>query len=117
MTSEKSIRMAKNNHIPHSQNPFEEGWINGKEDLFYRGANPPQGSGWKDEDWVYLPHENYIPVSKHRILSVLQAEIADQCDATQLEHFIRLLGSIYHFHYHKTLDELKEDYEYFAPRS
>jgi hypothetical protein len=95
-----------------SQNPFEPGWI--EEGLYYRGNLPPESSEWADEDWIHLPHENYIPISKSRVLSAIQAEINEQIDPTQMKHFIQLLEGIYHFHYHRTLNELKEDFEYFT---
>jgi hypothetical protein len=100
-------------HIAKSMNPFEEGWI--EEGLFYRGEKPPLGKHWKEDDWVYLPHENYIPISKSRVLSVIKKEVAGQHNDLHVQHFVQLLEGIYHFHYHKTLNELKEDYEYFAP--
>ena len=41
--------------------------------------------------------------------------LASQLPADQLKPFVELLEGVYHFHYHKVLNELKEDYEYFSP--
>lgn len=97
-----------------SQDPYSEGWI--KEGLYYRGLTPPTAtnSEWEDHDWVYIPHENYIPVSKSRVTQAVLNDL-EGFDTTHLTHFIKLLEGIYHFHYHDVLNELKEDYEYFSP--
>lgn len=99
--------------FPKSNDPFTPGWI--EEDLYYRGEAPPQDSRWSAEDWVYIPHENYIPVSKSRIIKAVSAELGAKISGEHLKHLIELLEGIYHFHYHKSLNELKEDYEYFSP--
>lgn len=96
-----------------SNDPFTEGWI--EEGLYYRGQNPPQGKEWNDDDWVYMPHENYIPVSKSRVVKAMAERLTDKIPAQQLKPFVELLEGVYHFHYHKTLNALKEDYEYFSP--
>jgi hypothetical protein len=86
-----------------------------EEGLYYRGEAPPQGPDWNDDDWVYLPHENYIPVSKSRVIKAMQGELGTLFGEEAYTHFIELLEGVYHFHYHKVLNELKEDYEYFSP--
>ncbi len=96
-----------------STDPFTEGWI--EEGLYYRGQHPPQSTKWNDSDWVYMPHENYIPVSKSRIVKAMAERLQDKILAQQLKPFVELLEGVYHFHYHKTLNALKEDYEYFSP--
>ena len=96
-----------------SKDPYTSGWI--EDDLYYRGEAPPKDDRWSDRDWVYLPHENYIPISKARVIRALLKEVEDFIDNNQAEKFIDLLEGIYHFHYHKVLNELKEDYEYFSP--
>ena len=98
---------------PQSTDPFTSGWM--EEGLYYRGEAPPQGEDWDDDDWVYLPHENYIPVSKSRVISAMKNELGDLFGGEAYQHFIELLEGVYHFHYHKVLNELKEDYEYFSP--
>ncbi len=96
-----------------STDPFQEGWI--EEGLYYRGQKPPKDTKWSDDDWVYMPHENYIPISKSRIVGAMAERLASQLPADQLKPFVELLEGVYHFHYHKVLNELKEDYEYFSP--
>ena len=96
-----------------STDPFTEGWM--EEGLYYRGQTPPKSEEWSDEDWVYLPHENYIPISKSRIIKAMDAELKGALEPQEYQHFIELLEGVYHFHYHKVLNELKEDYEYFSP--
>lgn len=104
-----------------STDPFTEGWIDDN-NLYYRGPTPPTPptpKAWREEDWVYLPHESYIPISKSRVNTAAFKEIKAGEHAPsdlQLEHFVRLLEGIYHFHYHHVLNELKEDYEYFSPQ-
>ncbi len=98
-----------------STDPFTPGWID--EGLIYRGDAPPEPvkrKEWKADDWIYLPHESYIPISKSRVLSALSAELtgANTADFSQL---VRILEGVYHFHYHELLNQLKDDYEYFAP--
>ena len=96
-----------------SNDPFTSGWM--EEGLYYRGDHPPQGADWDDDDWVYLPHENYIPISKSRIIKAMHHELGNAFGEEAYKHFIELLQGVYHFHYHKVLNELKEDYEYFSP--
>jgi hypothetical protein len=96
-----------------SADPFKEGWI--EEGLYYRGKNPPKSREWSDDDWVYMPHENYIPISKSRIIKAMSDRLTGKMSDEQLTPFVALLEGVYHFHYHKTLNALKEDYEYFSP--
>ena len=96
-----------------STDPFQEGWI--EEGLYYRSQKPPKDTKWSDDDWVYMPHENYIPISKSRIVGAMAERLASQLPADKLKPFVELLEGVYHFHYHKVLNELKEDYEYFSP--
>ena len=96
-----------------SNDPFTSGWM--EEGLYYRGEAPPQGPDWDDDDWVYLPHENYIPISKSRVIKAMEGELGTLFGKEAYTHFIELLEGVYHFHYHKVLNELKEDYEYFSP--
>ena len=98
-----------------STDPFTPGWI--EEGLIYRGDAPPEPvkrKEWKADDWIYLPHESYIPISKSRVIGALSAELrgANTEDFSQL---VRILEGVYHFHYHELLNQLKDDYEYFAP--
>ena len=96
-----------------STDPFSKGWI--EEGLYYRGQQPPKSSEWSDDEWVYMPHENYIPVSKSRVVKAMGERLMDKIPAQQLKPFVELLEGVYHFHYHKILNALKEDYEYFSP--
>jgi hypothetical protein len=99
------------NHFKKSQDPYEEGWI--EENLLYRGLNPPTPIDFQN-DWIQLPHENYINISKHLIIQKVFDRYGYQDHPLAL-HFKELLESIYHFKYHKILSELKMDYEYFSP--
>jgi hypothetical protein len=45
----------------------------------------------------------------------MQGELGTLFGEEAYTHFIELLEGVYHFHYHKVLNELKEDYEYFSP--
>ena len=94
-----------------SSSPYEEGWI--EQPLYYRGDAPPSGVG-KAEDWVQIPHEGYIPVSKAQVVEQLQP-LSGSVAPEQFSHFCELLEGLYHFYYHRVLNELKEDYEYFSP--
>lgn len=85
-------------------------------DLYYQGEAPPKGD-WSPNDWVMLPHEHYIAASKARLFQVLLSRPSTQAHGESFRHFLELLDAIYHFHYHRTLNELKEDYEYFAPET
>lgn len=88
-------------------------WID--EGLFFQGEKPPANDNWNDRDWVEIPHEHYIPISKSRLMGALWKFDKSQKAGQAFKHFLELVESIYHFHYHQTLNELKEDYEYFAP--
>lgn len=97
--------------VQHSN--FE--WID--EELYGQGAELPQNDDWTADDWIEIPHEHYIPISKSRIIAAFKTFPKAQEAGTLFDHFLEMVDGIYHFHYHKTLNELKEDYEYFAPDS
>jgi hypothetical protein len=109
--------MANSSSRTDATDPFTEGWI--EEGLYYRGLTPPQSpSGdWDDHDWVYLPHESYIPVSKSRVTRAVLSYLGEGGgdEPQRLTHLVKLLEGVYHFHYHEILNELKDDYEYFSP--
>jgi len=90
-------------------------WI--EEGLYYSGphAPAPQGKEWKPADWVELPHENYIPVAKVRLNQVLCAQPRAREAGVELEHFLKLVDGLFHFHHHETLNQLKQDYLLFSP--
>jgi hypothetical protein len=104
-----------------SHSPYEEGWIatEFKEDqqinwkLLYRGAQPPIQNEEELNDWIQIPHEKYIKLSKYIITEKLQHQ--SSFDPQEYQHFIELLEAIYHFKYHKILNELKKDYAFFSP--
>ena len=74
-----------------SQSPYEAGWI--EESLYYRGETPPSGHG-KSEDWVQIPHEGYIPVSKAQVVQALQRR-AGSASEGEFHHFCELMeGSL-----------------------
>ncbi len=88
-------------------------WV--EEGLWWQGSTPPQSDEWDDRDWIEIPHEHYIPISKSRLVGALWKFQKAQQAGTHFKHFIELVEAVYHFHYHQTLNELKEDYEYFSP--
>jgi hypothetical protein len=84
------------------------------EKLYWQGDKPPKGIG-EDHEWVEIEHEMYIPVSKARVINAFKMEAASPEVQEKFKHFVELLDGIYHFHFHETLNQLKEDYEYFSP--
>lgn len=88
-------------------------WI--EPDLYWCGPAPPAGGDWAAEDWVELPHEGYIPISKARLNQALLAHPRGRAAGARLEHLLRLVEGLYHFHHHETLNQLKHDYEIFSP--
>jgi hypothetical protein len=83
---------------------------------YWEGPEPPNNVG-EDREWVEMVHEMYIPVSKARIVSVFEREATTEAQKEKFKHFVQLLDGIYHFHFHETLNELKEDYEFFSPET
>jgi hypothetical protein len=88
-------------------------WI--EADLYWSGPTPPPGDDWSPEDWVELPHESYIPISKARLNDALLAHPRGREGGERLVHLLRLVEGLYHFHHHETLNQLKQDYEIFSP--
>ena len=88
-------------------------WI--EEGLFYQGPNPPKSEEWKDKDWVEIPHEHYIPISKACFVKAIMSHPQVVAEKDHFTHFMEIAEGLYHFFYHRVLNELKEDYEYFAP--
>ncbi len=105
------------NTPPPSVGSWEE------EGLFWRGPKPPlpsdssSGEIWADHDWIEIPHEHYIAISKFRLNEILWQFPKVQQARRDFKHFLSRIESIYHFHYHTLLDELKNDYEFFDPDS
>ncbi|HTM18885.1 MAG TPA: DUF3754 domain-containing protein, partial [Kofleriaceae bacterium] len=94
--------------------PANQGeWI--EEGLFYHGAAPPQDEAWEAHDWIEVPHESYISVAKSRLDEVLLRHAAGAGVAEQFDHLQRLLEGLLHFRHHRTLNQLKGDYQLFAP--
>jgi hypothetical protein len=102
---------------PPSAGSWEE------EGLFWRGPKPPRSSDspsgdvWEDHDWIEIPHEHYIAISKFRLNEILWQFPKVQQARRDFKHFLSRIESLYHFHYHALLDELKSDYEFFDPDS
>jgi hypothetical protein len=88
-------------------------WV--EPDLYWCGPSPPPGDDWSADDWVELPHESYIPISKARLNETLLAHPRGRAAGSRLEHLLRLVEGLYHFHHHETLNQLKQDYEIFSP--
>jgi hypothetical protein len=88
-------------------------WI--EQDLYWSGAAPPASDEWSADDWVELPHEAYIPISKARLNRALLEHPRGRAAGGRLEHLLRLVEGLYHFHHHDTLNQLKQDYEIFSP--
>lgn len=82
--------------------------------LAYQGPTPPLKPGESPEDWLELPHLHYIPISLARFKQAILRDPKSQKHQDLLQDFLKLLGRIYHVHYYDTLNELKEDYEYFS---
>ncbi|MBU52312.1 MAG: hypothetical protein CL920_26770 [Deltaproteobacteria bacterium] len=104
--------------VPSTSAPVPSGDGNGEwieEGLYYQGPQPPHSEDWHMNDWVEIPHEHYIPISKSRLLQALWTFPKARDAGIKMKHFVELVEGIYHFHYHQTLNELKEDYEYFSP--
>ena len=83
-------------------------------DFYWCGRSPPAGD-WSPEDWVELPHESYIPISKARLNEALLAHPRGRADGIHLAQLLRLVEGLYHFQHHETLNQLKHDYELFSP--
>ncbi|MEM1007378.1 MAG: hypothetical protein AAGJ35_00105, partial [Myxococcota bacterium] len=88
-------------------------WI--EQDLVFQGELPPESEEWTPRDWVEIPHEHYIPVSKARFVAAISKHEVVRAQEEAFSHLLELTEGLYHFHYHAMLNALKEDYEYFAP--
>ena len=93
-----------------------------EEGLIWRGPRAPSlreahklGESWTVDDWMEMPHEHYIPISKYQLQEVLWDYDKVQQHRAQFKHLLVRMESIYHFHYHKLLNALKSDYEFFDP--
>jgi hypothetical protein len=62
---------------------------------------------------VKLERESYIPVPKQQIVAALAEPLGDAGEQRQFRDFCRLIEGIYHFEYHQTASELKQDYRLF----
>jgi len=83
--------------------------------LYHEGPTPPRDPEWRDSDWIEIPHEHFIPISKARLLRALEKLPAAQGGDAALPTVLRQLDTVYHLAFQHTFDVLKEDYEYFAP--
>lgn len=66
----------------------------------------------QDTTKVRVEPEHFIPVAKHRIVRSLKKLVPDDKQAG-FRDFCRLIEAIYHFEYHTTSQELKEDFQLF----
>src|SRR6185436_1664954 len=62
---------------------------------------------------VKLDRESFIPVPKHQVVAALVEALSDPEEKRQFGGFCRLVEGIYHFEYHHTASELKQDYRLF----
>jgi hypothetical protein len=62
---------------------------------------------------VKLERESYIPVPKQHVVRALAERLDDPQDHRRFQDFCRLVEGIYHFEYHQTASELKQDYRLF----
>src|SRR5262249_29690243 len=62
---------------------------------------------------VKLERESFIPVPKRQIIDTLVEGLSDPEDQRRFGDFCRLVEGIYHFEYHRTASELKQDYRLF----
>ncbi|TMP63355.1 DUF3754 domain-containing protein, partial [Pseudoalteromonas sp. S1609] len=58
----------------------------------------------------------YIPFSKHAIITMCAKEL-NKDQQTSFKQLCELLASLIHFHYHGTLESLKNNYAPFDPNS
>src|SRR5436305_12865694 len=66
---------------------------------------------------VKLEHEAFIPVPKQQIVAALMARLDDPDERRHFDDFCRLVEGIYHFEYHRTSNELKQDFRLFDTNS
>lgn len=83
----------------------------------HRGTEPPEDSDFKPQDWVEIPHEHHLPIPKARIVNAVRQHNQAEEGDPHFRDLVRLVEGLLHFHYHETLNLLKEDYEYFSPES
>ncbi len=67
---------------------------------------------------VKVEHESFIPVPKQQIVAALAERLSDKSESgaeekRRFQDFCRLVEGIYHFEYHQTSSELKQDYRLF----
>ncbi len=62
---------------------------------------------------VKLERESFIPVPKQQIVAALVERLSDPDERRRFQDFCRLVEGIYHFEYHRTASELKQDYRLF----
>jgi hypothetical protein len=118
---DQCYQVDENIDIKISNSPYEEGWVatEFKEThelnwhLMYRGKSPPVQNEAELDDWIQIPHENYIKIAKYLLVENIFNKY--NLNTTEYQHFIELLEAIYHFKYHKILNELKKDYAFFSP--
>ncbi len=87
----------------------------GREGLYHEGPTVPAGRRWRESDWIEIPHEHFIPVSKARLVRALESLPVARDSAGAVPTLLRQLDTAYHLTFQRTLNVLKEDYEYFAP--
>ncbi|MGE3805161.1 MAG: DUF3754 domain-containing protein, partial [Gemmataceae bacterium] len=63
-------------------------------------------------DRVRIEPEHFIPVPKHRIVATLSQRV-EEGEKAHFDDFCRLIQAIYHFEYHTTSQELKQDFQLF----
>ncbi len=80
---------------------------------YHEGPAPPPGG--QSGDWIEIPHEHFIPVSKARLVRALEQMPFARASDGAVPVLLRQLDTAYHLAFKGTLDVLKQDYEYFAP--
>ena len=87
----------------------------GPEGLYHEGPNAPADGRSRESDWIEIPHEHFIPVSKARLVRALESLPAARDSGGAVPALLRQIDTAYHLTFQRTLNVLKEDYEYFAP--
>jgi len=62
---------------------------------------------------VKLERESFIPVPKQQVVRALAERLETAEEKRRFEDFCQLIDGIYHYEYHRTADELKQDYRLF----
>jgi hypothetical protein len=88
-------------------------WL--EKDLYYEGSTPPETAAGSADDWFKVEPEHHLLVSKARLRRCLLKGRRAAKAGPRFEHLLDLCEALLHFQHLDMLNQLKEDYEYFAP--